>query len=149
MRAIGNGWKRIFGVLVSLVAVAALSACAQQTDIEDLPTEEGAELPAWVERVQPAPNSTSSGVSIVEVSHRVRGNQEGVRLLIDGIDVTTYADISRGLIHYDPSGTLDGQKAPVQLDSGTHEAVLQRVELPSFGEQHEVVDEFRWEFTIR
>ena len=98
------------------------------------------EMPDWLEEVFPAPGATVAVVDAVEVSHTIQGPDENVRLVIDGVDVTTYATFDAATLRYE-SGT-----GPVVLGSSRHVAEVQRVRLPAEGDTFEVVDSFSWEF---
>lgn len=103
-------------------------------------------LPDWIERVHPDPGAEASGTPQIQVVHGAVGVREGVRLLVDGTDVTEYVTTTRpGVLAYDPNHP----RAPVELDPGTHQASALRVRLDEFGEQHEVLDRFEWQFTLQ
>ncbi len=85
-----------------------------------------------------------TSVSVVEVRHKVYGRHQGVRLVIDGVDVTRSSTLTRGRLHFDP----DRAPIAVELDSGVHRAVVRRVELPRVGQKHRVVDSYEWSFTV-
>lgn len=108
-------------------------------------------LPPWLAKVEPAPGDTTSSLRVVEVEHRVLGDGESVRLLIDGVDVTQYADLGGerrisgpGRLLYDPERSNN----IVPLRPGEHTATVQRVRLPGLGQQTEVLDSFTWSFSI-
>lgn len=121
-------------LLVILLASTTLaSACGDGND-------GAAEMPEWVEAVYPEPGATAAVPDAVEVDHTLQRLDEDVRLLVDGVDVTTYATFEAGKIRYE-SGV-----GPVELEGGSHTAEVQRVELEEFGEDYEVLDSFSWEF---
>lgn len=102
--------------------------------------EEATGMPDWVESVYPEPDATAAVPDAVEVDHTLQRVDEDVRLVVDGVDVTTYSAFEAGKIRYE-SGV-----GPVILGGRTHTAEVQRVELDEFGEEYEVLDSFSWEF---
>lgn len=129
--------------VVGVTFLAAVAAALAIADPEESDPSPGAALPAWLDAVYPAPGADVSSVSVVEVDHRAAGSRS-VRLEIDGVDVTSYALPGEGQLHYEP------ERGPglVRLDAGEHEAVVRLVRLPSLGDKHLVIDEFRWTFTV-
>lgn len=102
------------------------------------------EQPEWVENVFPPPGSEAASVNKVEITHTAVAEKEGVRLVIDGVDVTAFSEPGRGRLTYEPADP----RAPVELGPGLHRATAVRVELDEMGEPHEVVDRFGWTFTV-
>lgn len=102
------------------------------------------EQPGWVENVFPPPRSKAASVNEVQITHTNIGDNEGVRLKLDGVDVTTFSEPRAGVLTYDPNQS----RAPVELDSGRHRATAVRVRLDEAGQPHEVVDRFEWQFTV-
>lgn len=102
--------------------------------------EETTRIPDWVESVYPEPGATAAVPDAVEVDHTLQRVDEDVRLVIDGVDVTTYSAFDAGKIRYE-SGV-----GPVTLGGRTHTAEVQRVELDEFGQEYEVLDSFSWDF---
>lgn len=139
----GRGGLRI--MVLMLAAVVWLTGCApdEQADVATSPA--AAELPDWIERVHPAPGSDSSAAPQVQVAHGAVGVREGVRLMVNGTDVTEYSGPRPGVLAYDPNRP----PAPVELDPGTHQATALRVRLNRIGKPHEVLDSVRWEFAIQ
>ncbi len=131
-----------FVIGVSCLAAAAVAVAVADPEEAEVPPR-AAPLPAWLHAVYPAPGAEMSSVSVVEVDYRAAGRRS-VRLWIDGVDVTLYARPGEGQLHYDS----DGERAPVTLEAGEHEAVAQLVRLPSFGDKHLLIDEFRWTFEV-
>ena len=84
-----------------------------------------------------------ASVSAIEVVHTARPRTHGVRLLIDGVDVTGAASVSPGRLHYDA-----GAGGPVDLESGSHEAQVEYVKRGGFGEREKVIGTYRWTFTV-
>jgi hypothetical protein len=131
-------------VLVVLVAAAlALTGCsgagAGGTD--------AGPPPEWIAGVYPEQGATVAVPDAVEVRHRTLPIDERVRLLIDGVDVTAYADIRDGIVRYDVAQRF------VDLGAGRHTATAERVLLPTddvgFPEDTvdlEVLESYTWEF---
>lgn len=134
-------------VVVLILAAGLVGGCVQ----EDAADRAGAEdptidLPDWIRGVHPDPGAEASPTPQVQVLHGEVGVREGVRLLVDGVDVTPYTVEARpGVLAYDPNHPA----APVELDPGRHHASAERVRLDKFGEQHDVLDRFEWEFVIQ
>lgn len=118
-----------------LILPAVVVACGDGDGAGD--TEQ---MPEWVESVYPEPGTTLAVPDVVEVDHAVQGAQEDVRLVVDGVDVTTYASFPAGSIRYE-SGL-----GPVTLEEGEHTAQVQRVRLQAAGAEYEVLDSYSWEF---
>lgn len=143
-------------VLVLLLAlVSLLTACGGGDD-----TEPGAQsqeaLPSWIVSVRPEPGSESSSLQLVEVEHEVQTGGRSVRLIIDGVDVTSSSDFGSeervtgpGLLQYDPLGTPETANPEVRLDAGEHTARVELVELEDVGGGEEVIDSFTWTFSIQ
>lgn len=124
---------------VGLVMLLTLVAACTDRPVTAGPDAD-VETPSWVQSVYPEPGATAAVPDAVEVDHVVTSDDEDVRLIVDGTDVTTYATFDAARIRYE-SG--DG---PVVLEEGDHWAEIQRVTLPAPGEQFDVLDSFRWEF---
>lgn len=123
---------------VLMVLFGLLVGC---TDPSDSASERSSDQPpSWVEEVYPEPGATVAIPDAVSVDHEITGPDEDVRLIVDGVDVTTYATFDAGVLRYE-SG--DG---PVVLGDGEHSAEVQRVTLPAVGADYTVLDSFRWEF---
>lgn len=106
--------------------------------------EEGStsEPPAWVQEVIPEPGAVVTVPNAVEVDHAITATDEDVRLIVDGVDVTTYATFEAGKIRYEPS------EGPVSLGTGDHTAEIQRVTLPAEGVDFTVIDSYTWRFRV-
>lgn len=102
------------------------------------------EQPEWVENVFPPPGSESASVNKVEISHTAVAGNQGVRLVIDGVDVTAFSEPGQGRLAYEPADP----RAPVEFGPGLHRATAVRVELDERGQPHEVIDRFGWTFTV-
>ena len=98
--------------------------------------------PVWVQDVIPGPGADATVPDAVEVDHAITGSDEDVRLLVNGVDVTTYATLEAGKIRYE-SG--DG---PVVLGTGHHTAEVQRVLLRTEEVEFRVLDSYTWEFRV-
>lgn len=136
---------RVAVLALLLVGLVGIGGCAGDTADEAAPVDDGAEVPDWIDRVHPEPGAQAVATPQVQVVHGQVGEREGVRLLVDGTDVTQYAGPRPGVLAYDPNRP----QAPVELGPGTHEATALHVSLDEFGEQHEVLDRFEWEFTVQ
>lgn len=134
--------RRSAALLAVLALVFMIGGCGEEEPVR----EEPAGLPDWVEMVHPDPGAQVSPTPQVQVTHGVVGVREGVRLEVNGTDVTQYTTETKpGVLAYDPNHS----RAPVELKPGTHQAAVHRVRLEEFGEQHEVLDTFEWEFRIQ
>lgn len=142
-RALVLRWAAV--MVLMLVAAAGMGGCSGDDEPGAGAAEEPVDLPDWIEGVHPDPGASASPTPEVQVLHGVVGAREGVRLLVDGTDVTQYAGDRPGVLSYDP----DAPRAPVDLGPGTHQASAVRVLLDEFGDQHEVLDQFEWRFTIQ
>lgn len=134
-----------FAAALAALAVFFVATGVGDDDADDASAAgENVSLPDWLTEVYPAPGAEMSSVSAVEVEYDAPGRRRSVRLFVDGVDVTANARPRRGQLHYEP------EPAPglVPLDAGPHEAVVELVELPSYGDRHEVIDQFRWTFTV-
>lgn len=128
---------RLFTIALALISMTSLTACGTP-DRQDPGSES---QPSWVETVYPAPGSSATTLA-VEVDHTITSTDNDVRLMVDGVDVTTYAAFDAGRLRYE-SGV-----GPVVLGGGEHWAEVQLVTLPHEGADYEVLDSYRWEFGI-
>lgn len=126
--------------LLLLCLTLLVSACS--TGPETFEEGSTSEPPAWVEEVVPEPGAVATVPDAVEVDHTITATDEDVRLLINGVDVTTYATFEAGKIRYEAG---DG---PVDLGTGDHTAEVQRVTLPSEGTDFTVIDSYTWRFRV-
>ena len=148
-----------FWTAVAVVLALMLPACfgdgADDIKAQARGEEAGvADYPDWIEKVYPPPDSETSVTRAVQVNHGVVEADRQVRLLIDGTDVTAYAnETSPGLLEYD----IDQAASPVELKPGEHTAVveLNRVTpgasegVDSYDpEVHETIDRYTWTFTV-
>ena len=146
-------------MLFLAVLALAPAACAGDGAEEIQAVAEGeaasaAELPEWIEKLYPPPGAETAINQAVQVNHNIVDADQQVRLSIDGVDVTAYANAtSPGLLEYD----IDQANAPVDLGPGEHEAVVELVRVTpgaSEGvdsydpEVHETVESYRWSFTV-
>lgn len=132
-----RGRSRLMLLLIVVVAVGLAGCGPAQSEVSSLPTTS---IPSWVERVYPAPNSTTAVPDAVEVRHRLQTPEDNVRLLVDGVDVTTYSTFDAGKLRYE-SGA-----GPVVLGPGEHTATVERVTQPVNGAQFRVLDSYSWNF---
>lgn len=147
--------RRAVVMVLMLAAVGWVGGCADDDAADSTragdPTGAGAEdptfdLPEWIRGVHPDPGAEASPTPQVQVLHGEVGVREGVRLSVDGVDVTPYTvEVRPGVLTYDPNRST----APVELDPGRHRAMAERVRLDKFGEQHDVIDRFEWEFVVQ
>lgn len=128
-------------LLVSLCLLLVLPA-ACSTGPATFEEDTTDEPPAWVEAVTPEPGAVATVPDAVEVDHAITSTDEDVRLLINGVDVTTYATFEAGKVRYEAG---DG---PVALGTGDHTAEIQRVTLPSEGVDFTVIDSYTWRFRV-
>ena len=133
-RATPSRWWLSFWLVVALLMLGACDDTADSGGDEE-------PMPSWVESVYPEPGSTAAVPDAVEVDHELpEGTDIDIRLLVDGIDVTTYATFEAGKLRYE-SG-----EGPVTMAAGDHTAEVQQVTLPTKGDEYTVVDSFQWEF---
>lgn len=113
------------------------------------PSEPDEALPGWLERVYPPPGAEAAPIAEIEVEHNVTAQNEQIRLLIDGTDVTTYSDLDTGELVYD----VENDRVPVEIDVGRHHATVERRRVPEDFDvgvdEVEVLDTFEWEFTVQ
>lgn len=128
--------KKLFIPVV--LALLALAGCTTSPVADDTADP----MPSWVETVFPEPGAVVTAADAVEVDHNLTATDNDIRLLIDGVDVTTYAAFDAAKLRYE-SGV-----GPVVLDDGDHTAEVQRVVLADDETQFEVVDSFTWEFRL-
>ncbi len=106
------------------------------------------DLPEWLVRVFPAPGQETTATRAIQVRHNAVAPDEGIRLILDGVDVTTYATNGRGLLEYD----VDQTASPVELKPGMHRAALEYLRVSPESEfdpeQREVLDTYTWEFEV-
>lgn len=125
-----------------MLCLALLLAPACSTGPTSFEEGSTSEPPAWVEAVTPEPGAVATVPNAVEVDHAIAATDEDVRLVINGVDVTTYATFEAGKIRYEAS---DG---PVDLGTGDHTAEIQRVTLPVEGTDFSVIDSYTWRFRV-
>ncbi len=133
---------RLWPLAVVLLALAS-AGCGEQTpEAETRPAV--VDRPEWLVRVYPPPGSEGTAAATVQVRHELPGAKGNLRLMIDGVDVTAYADVKPGQLTYDP------EVAPevVELTPGQHTARVERVSLPREGAQLRVLDFYQWRFTV-
>jgi hypothetical protein len=133
--------RRTIGTVVVLaLAVFLIAACTDVPVVEQEPPDG---VPEWIQGVVPEPSAVATVPDAVEVDHNLpEATDEEMRLIVDGVDVTTYAEFDAGKLRYE-SG--DG---PVVLSSGDHTAEVQRVLLPADQTEFRILDSFSWEFRV-
>lgn len=131
--------SRLRIILIAVLALFAGAACTT-TPVVDEGTPE--DPPSWVEDVIPEPGAVATVPDAVEVDHNLTATDEDVRLIVDGVDVTTYAEFDAGKLRYE-SGA-----GPVVLGTGDHTAEVQRVLLPADETDYQVLDTYIWEFRV-
>ncbi|MDP9406179.1 MAG: hypothetical protein M3O86_06200 [Actinomycetota bacterium] len=106
------------------------------------------DLPEWLMRAFPAPGQETTAIRAIQVRHNAVSPDEGIRPILDGVDVTTYATSGRGRLEYD----VDQAASPVDLKPGMHRAALNYLRVSPESEldpaQREVLDAYTWEFEI-
>lgn len=132
-------------IALALFVAAVLVACGQAEP--DAASIEGSseELPPWIEQVRPPPGAESTAIRAIQVVHEPLSEREDLRLLVDGVDVTTYADRRLTVLEFDAAEDA----APIEFGPGSHQATVEYLRLPSPGERHEVIDTFTWRFTVQ
>lgn len=142
------GPRRLLLLLVLALVALPAAACSD----EGAPGSSQATLPPWLVRVYPEPGDVSAAHPRVEVDHHVTTDGENVRLSIDGVDVTQYAELGReatvggpGKLVYDP----EDANQVVALDPGRHKATVEHVRLTGIGGETRVLDSYSWEFQIQ
>ena len=127
----------VFAVLILPTLVAG---CSGEERVAKSPP-----LPEWLVRVYPSPGADSTGARRVEIAYKIRTEGgEAVHLFVDGVDVTTAADGAPGLLNYNPREP----DAPVRLSAGEHTAEARLVRLRLDSTSHQLIDRYRWRFSI-
>lgn len=167
----------ILAVVISLAAACAPGDADAPDEESGAEVTEAADLPAWLGRIYPRDDQVVATAADVQVEHDVLDPDEQIRLLVDEVDVTTYALEGRGELVYDRDRELppadqgaggaedpaeDADEAdgagveapvaggPVELSPGTHQATVQRLRVdPESGSVEETLDEFSWDFTVQ
>lgn len=156
------GLRAVLAILAA--ALLLLAGCTDGPEESEPEAAADVELPGWVDSVSPLPGAEAAPTDIIEVQHDQRGDLAGVRIFIDGVDVTASAVQlegsnsqepigelpenaydAGGLLTYDPNTEL----APVPIDPGEHTVRLEQVRQSEEGADLEVLDSFEWSFTVR
>lgn len=129
----------LLGLLGILVVGVLVPACNPATG-----ASAPAPLPSWLTQLNPGPGATSSGLQVVEVKHNIV-TPEYIRLVIDGVDVTSSATKGPNELDYRPAG-----QGPVALAPGKHSARVDRMRPVGGGgpDGATVVASYSWSFTI-
>ena len=153
-RPLRTGVIALLVVLAMLLAGCAGDGADSVQAAADGDGQAAAELPDWVEKLYPPPGSETSATQAIQVNHTAIAADQQVRLILDGTDVTAYANAtSPGLLEYD----IDQDAAPVDLAPGDHKATVELFQVtPGEGEGvdsydpdvHEPIDSFSWTFTV-
>ena len=149
---------------VASILLLLLTGCTREPEGAEPETRADVELPEWLDEISPLPGAEAAPTDIIEVHHDLRGEFEGVRMLINGVDVTAAAVPNEGtnvqqpfgehdentfegegLLSYDPNTDL----APVPIEPGQQTVTLERVRVPEQGAEMEVLDTFEWTFTVQ
>jgi hypothetical protein len=140
--------------LLALVLAACGNGAESVQEVAEGEAETIADLPEWIDNVNPPPGAESTVTQAVQVNHTAIAADRQVRLIVDGIDVTAFANVATpGLLEYD----IDQPDAPVDLQPGEHEATVELMSrTPGVSEGvdsydpdvHETIDTFSWTFTI-
>lgn len=143
-------------LLAALLALTGLFAACGGDDDTGAGAEEQEALPTWIVSVRPEPGAENSTLRLVQVQHQVQPGGQNVRLKVDGVDVTSYAEFGSeervtgpGHILFDPLNDPQAANAPVDLRPGEHTATVELVELEEVGGPERVVDSFTWNFSIQ
>lgn len=134
-RGYGPAMPRVVPFLTMILVVAV--ACSPDEAGGDA---ESGELPTWLSEVFPEPGAVVVAPDGVEVHHALTDPSHDVRLIIDGVDVTTYASFDAARMRYE-SGA-----GPIVIEPGEHIAEVQLVVLPVEGTDPEIPDSYSWEF---
>lgn len=130
--------------LISLVALLLSVAACAADQAADTVAADTPSPPSWIIDLSPPPGVEWELDQRVEVTYDVP-QDESVRLLIDGTDVTDDAELGDDQLTYDP------QQAPTALEigSGAHTATVERVRTgETSSEQDATLDTFTWDFEI-
>jgi hypothetical protein len=146
--------RRVLTALIALLVGLGVAGCGSSQSGAPQPnfpatstTQTGSAvttttMPTWLDSVYPTPNSTATVPVVVEVLHRLQSTEDHIRLLIDGVDVTSNATFDVGELKY-TSG--DG---PVVLSPGEHTATVEEVVRPNYGSTFTVLDSYSWSFEV-
>lgn len=139
------GTRIIFTAILALLVAVLASACTDPATVDTTAASQpttASQPPSWIEDVIPEPGAISAVPDAVEIDHNIVTTDEELRLIVDGIDVTAYAEFDAGKLRYE-SGA-----GPVELSPGDHTAEVQRVVLPADQTKYEVLDSYTWNFRV-
>ncbi len=132
--------KYVWVALAAAFLPALVAGCSGEER-----AQEAAPLPPWLDRVYPSPGADSTGSRRVQIAYKIRTEDgEAVHLFVNGVDVTNAADGAPGFLNYNPREP----DAPVRLSAGEHTAEARLVRLRLDTTSHEVIDTYKWKFSI-
>lgn len=139
--------------------VVTLVACGDDDESQQAPdpTATPDDLPDWIESVYPVPGAQSAADMLIELRFEPGMEpQRTVRLVLDGVDVTAYSELTGDatgpgdlvltptVLVYEPTAS---DEAIAPLDPGDHTATAELVEV-TFGEPSDVIDDYTWSFSV-
>lgn len=130
--------RLIATVVLATVAVGA-TACSSATET---PPPSSDTLPAWIDEVTPRPGAAYAPDSGVSVRYQLPSIDQEVRLIIDGVDVTSVSTEGPDLLRYDTSQGI------IDLNTGDHRAEARLVILSADGVETVPVDTYTWTFRL-
>lgn len=142
-------------LVLPLLVVFALASAACASGADDVPPTAAvpSDAPDWITKIYPAPGAETTATRAVQVQYETLPPGSEIRLIIDGTDVTSYAQQGTGLLEYD----VDQDMAPVELEPGTHEATVELYTVqPGASEgadsfsasERAVIDSYSWSFEL-
>jgi hypothetical protein len=125
-------------MILCLITISVLvTACAANSQSNGQVTNE---MPSWVRSVYPEPGAEASITDTIQVAYSRPAPGQVVRLLIDGVDVTSDASRGAETIDYDP------ERGPVHLTPGEHNVEVRLVVTSPDKSSDETLDSFQWSF---
>lgn len=120
--------------LTFVIVVVGLLAAACADTGQDATPPAGNAMPSWIQSIQPSPDSSAMANTVIEVDHSQIDPEHFIRLLVDGVDVTSNATETEDMIVYRG------------LSKGSHTATVEETWLPEFGKQSDVISSYSWSF---
>lgn len=134
----GSPVRRSALMILCLITISVLvTACTASSQSNGQMTNE---MPAWVRSVYPEPGAEASVTDTIQVVYSRPPPGQVVRLLIDGVDVTSDASRGAETIDYDP------EKGPVHLTPGEHNVEVRLVVTSPDNSSDQTLDSFHWSF---